>query len=98
MRIVNSNPDKFVIECIEINLYDILHKAIHNSWDPFKAKNEVSMLLEKYHDAGEIKDPPPGCPVWSIDVGSHASSGYTVTYIDVEVYLPRKTRIFCKMP
>lgn len=93
MKLVNSNPDKFVIECIEIDLYDILYKAYANRWDNNKTHKEVDDLLEKYLKAGVIKS-----SLWGIALSNRSIKGFVVSAIEVEVHLPRKTKIVCKMP
>jgi hypothetical protein len=84
MRIVNSSPDKFIIECIEIDLYDILYKAHAGSWGATKTHYEVDCLLIKYYKSNIIKS-------WTVGVK------FDVTEIMVEVYIPRKVKIVCKI-
>jgi hypothetical protein len=52
MRVINTNPDKYLIECIELDLYDLLYIPQVQGWD---LKKEVESLLQKYQASGVIQ-------------------------------------------
>lgn len=83
MRVLNSRPDKFLIQCIELDLFDILSKHMLNQLNRSLAE-EAEDLLKKYRSSGMLKD-------FNI-----LSTG--VDFIKVEVYIPKKTEIECRLP
>lgn len=82
MRVINANPDKYLIECIELDLYDLLYK----NWtsNSLILVTEVADLLDKYRLAGAIRD--------------FSVLKATSCYIKVEVFTPRRIEIECKIP
>jgi len=53
MRVIKTKVDKYLIECIEIDLYDLLYRF---SLGQIVSTNNVSNLLNKYKYNGAIKD------------------------------------------
>ena len=81
MRILNTKPDKYLVESLELDLYDILYKAILNQWNSDQTLDAVSDLLVKYHASGFIGSR------WDIRVS------YPIKTIEVTVFSPKKIKI-----
>jgi len=84
MKLLNSKTDKFLLECIEIDLYDILNRAQTPQPKIFTVRSEASTLLWKYIAGGFITD---------FDIISAAMDN-----ISVRIYAKRKTIIRCQVP
>jgi hypothetical protein len=82
MKIINTRPDKHLIESIEIDFYDILYKAQVSQ--SFKVLEEVAKLLTKYVAQKFIN-------YFTINIANFNEIG-------VNVFTPRKIKIYCRMP
>ena len=83
MRIINTRPDKYLIECIELDLYVILYKAMTNILT-YSISTEVCDLLDKYQLSKMIK----GFNVLRAKKKE----------ITIEVFTPRRIEITCTIP
>jgi hypothetical protein len=86
MKLLNSNSDKYLIQCIEIDLYDLLYRAHSNQWNPMKLTAETTDLLNKYEKSGVIKG--------THSIGTNAK----MKYLYVEIYASKLITIRCDMP
>lgn len=84
VRVINAKPDKFLIHCVEMDIYDLLYKSSVNNWIPRKLSDEVSDLLRKYVSAGLIKR------FSNLHVGSN-------TDISVKIHIPKTVEIKCSI-
>ena len=82
MKIINSKTDKFLIQCVELDLYDILYDFA--SGQITNAVLQTDNLLKKYKSTGAIKD--------------YHIVKISTTSIEVDIYIPRKIRIKCQIP
>jgi len=89
MRLLNSNNDKFLIQCIELDVYDLLYKAhsVNPKWDLRKLMDETHDLLHKYVGAKAIKS----C-TYRVMITGHMKC------VEVELYSPYKIKIKCEIP
>jgi hypothetical protein len=83
MRVINAKPDKYLIECIELDLYDLLYKNMTNQLSN-SLVTEAADLLDKYRLSNAIRD---------FNVVETKPN-----YIKVEVFTPRKIEIICQIP
>ena len=84
MKVLNSRLSKnFLIECLEIDLYDLLFKDATNQLATTLAI-ETYNLLEKYKNQNLIND----------FVFNLCKPGVII----VDVYIPNRYRVHCKVP
>jgi hypothetical protein len=84
MKILNTGPDKFLIECIEIDLYDLLYRANTQQWTRIKMADEVTDTLQTYQNTGAIV--------------RFALLTVMIDRIFIKIYAPRMKLISCRMP
>jgi hypothetical protein len=84
MRLVNSKPDKFLIQCIELDLYDLMYKAQFPQTKNWHIDKEVESLLNKYITSGAIQ--------------RFNIIKVTMWEILVHIYSPQRAKIHCQIP
>lgn len=82
IKVINTKPDKFLIQCIEIDLYDLLYRNSINQ--NFHLSNEVSNVLDRYKVKNDIKD--------------YIIQDYDDNRIIVDIFLPKKVKVECIIP
>lgn len=84
MRVINASPDKYLVECIELDLYDLLYKSEVNKWPLRTMIDEVWQLLKTYQSTNAIKK----FDVIKISLGD----------VMVCIYAPGPKTIRCRAP
>lgn len=82
IKVINTKPDKFLIQCIEIDLYDLLYKNSVNKYNSLS--NEVLNVMDRYKVKNDIKD--------------YVIQDCDETRIVIDVFLPKKIRVKCIAP
>jgi len=83
MKVLNTKPDPYLIQCIEIDLYDILYKQSINKLGA-SLTTEVRKVMREYKRRGLIH--------------RYRIVALSLKRIVVNIYAPGKVKISCVIP